>query len=698
MFYHDLLREPSEHNIAWAWVKALVPSDHSTPFSIGIAIFNTTLVYIGVLAVGWYIISGIVHSATTGKVLGDKYHQIWAPLRVIAGFGLLVPISMDFASGHYFLRDVVARASINLADSIAVAVVEYGTKAPMVPPTENGKKLVVDIFEAEICAAISNRLWKDLGSGPMPLRPAAMGEREKGFAVWRYGDWCGQISMEMLEKHETLNVERQKEVGKIMLAARRIIRGKDGNNRDGYLSTYFLQKTGHAINDITDVLTALKYGKLPPLLETVRGLAKNYDAAITVAVAKAIEADAEANAINKKIAAKVRQEGFIGLGMVWMHLNVQSQQIMTMTDIKHKRNAYMSSAGVGDKDLFENALKAFRLSLFAEESEIEISANDYAYGADQDSNLYTRLTAPTQRAIQEWMMKKHGKEGDSTVQQIIKSDPIGDQIWSGQWFMTLAVGIVVTGFGLVALAFTTPADALGMDGAALWGMIWSFFPITGLYMVGALRAYVLPVLPFICFYMFASTWLVGFLECIIAIGAWALSFFKMDGDEMMAQSSRLGSMIIFQVFLMLPLGVLAYAGCFVLMPLIVGGIDVLWSRAYFAQTGGYPMGLGGIVICYALITLLTMYLSMHILSQIFGIPHRINVWLGGQGYDFGGNGMFIAAATTMAATVGRGMPGLPNIPMPKGKKDEGGEEENGAGKLPGNGESVVPEKRNTTTE
>lgn len=114
----DLLSEPLPTNLAWQWVSAVLPPDGSSPWGRTLQIFTSVLAFVACVGLVYSVLSGIVLTAYTGKVAGGRYHQIWSPLRVIVGIGLLVPLpSTGFSSVHYILRDVVARGGINLADA-----------------------------------------------------------------------------------------------------------------------------------------------------------------------------------------------------------------------------------------------------------------------------------------------------------------------------------------------------------------------------------------------------------------------------------------------------------------------------------------------------------------------------------------------------------------------------------------------------
>lgn len=68
------------------------------PISEAFRVFNGALLSVGAAMLGWHTMSGMIATAHEGKVLGQKWHQIWAPVRVTFGVGTLVPAAGGFAA------------------------------------------------------------------------------------------------------------------------------------------------------------------------------------------------------------------------------------------------------------------------------------------------------------------------------------------------------------------------------------------------------------------------------------------------------------------------------------------------------------------------------------------------------------------------------------------------------------------------
>ncbi len=82
------------------------PAIWAIPIGNAFLVFNLVLMGTGGLMLGWHTISGMVATAHEGQVLGQRWHQIWAPVRVSIGISLLAPISNGFSIIQIFVLHV----------------------------------------------------------------------------------------------------------------------------------------------------------------------------------------------------------------------------------------------------------------------------------------------------------------------------------------------------------------------------------------------------------------------------------------------------------------------------------------------------------------------------------------------------------------------------------------------------------------
>ena len=63
--------------------------------------YSTALLVIGALIFLYFIVVIVLETATTGTPFGQRFQNIWAPVRLVVALGLLVPINYGMNSGQY---------------------------------------------------------------------------------------------------------------------------------------------------------------------------------------------------------------------------------------------------------------------------------------------------------------------------------------------------------------------------------------------------------------------------------------------------------------------------------------------------------------------------------------------------------------------------------------------------------------------
>jgi conjugal transfer/type IV secretion protein DotA/TraY len=236
-------------------------------------------------------------------------------------------------------------------------------------------------------------------------------------------------------------------------------------------------------------------------------------------------------------------------------------------------------------------------------------------------------------------------------------------ISSGHALLSIAWASIGTGGIIMATSSNAFADAVGAGGAATWLLDWSKWIICGLMFIGALRAYVIPILPFIFIVAAGIALVAALLEAMIALPLWCIKWMRMDsGEEFVGESVRMGLLLTVNIFLRPSLAILAFCGSYPVFNVVLRMLDSLWATAFLAQTGGAIVGLVGFLVMSIMQTYLTWYLSLKLFGQSWALPDRILGWLGVPG-TAGESGMAAGAIGGMLALAGRGS--VPKL-LPKG--------------------------------
>lgn len=660
----DLLATPPSTDIAWQWVNAILPDDTSSPWGAALATFSTALTMFAVGLISFMTVNGIVQSAYTGKVLGERWHQIFTPLRVIVGIGLLVPVNGSFSAAHHLIKQVVARPSINLANHVWVGFVENvaGKGIPITPVSSGGSGLVLNIAEHEICAAIGNAVNRGAYGSSHPV-PDAMGN-EKGLGLfgynkqisWSYGSDCGRMSFTVPDNRTAFSETRRAGVATIISVIRPIATAYGKAYADG---------TSPGATPETAMI-AEGTGKLPAgVAEAIRAAGTAYDAAISEAAR--IEAVGLETEARSKLVEAAKQQGWINAGSYWRSLAQYSELTAALAGEKAENTSPRWGRMSGFENRIRDALAGLRHQIAGDQITVELSASDLAAAGDESADFLTKVLGPVTRDLGEWLSSRDPD-----------ADPMGSMISSGHAMISAAGVGVIGGAAASAGASNWLSEAVGAGGAISWLLDWSKLAIGALWLIGAAWAYVLPMLPFLFTLIAAITWASAIIEAMIAALLWSLTWLRQDNEDFAGRAQMAGLMLLFNVGLRPVLAVLSLCGSYMLLNIALGTVQKLWATAFFGATGGHIAGLSGLIVSLFLLTYIQWHLCIRVFGLIADLPDRVAQWLEvpttGQMHE--GNHTNAALAGAMALGQ-RSTPGaLPRAQQPgKSKGGDGGDYE-----------------------
>jgi conjugal transfer/type IV secretion protein DotA/TraY len=640
----DLLAEPLSANLSWQWVSAVLPPDGSSPWGRTLQVFTSVLFLLAGLGLSYGAVSGIVSSAYTGKVLGDKWHQIWTPLRIVLGLGLLAPMpATGFSSVHYLLRDVVARGGINLADATWNTFVGVVAKdgMPIVPVSENGSTVAVSILRHEICAAVYNRAGSTWGW--TASLPSASGLNVGDLTTWSYGSTCGHYSYSIPNGRAAFSKARRQAVADLISA----FRPEAERYAKLAAETSGISSAAGATNAISSTFLS------PTLVQDIRAAGARFDLAIADA-AKAVVATMDTNS-RSKLVENAEQQGFLSAGMYWRGLAQISELTTSLTNERLDDTAPRTDGDFGQA--IDRAFSALALQVSGESERVSLSANDFASVGDESADFLTKLLAPVARSMAEWAATS-GAEDDA--------DAMSGLISSGHAMIAAGWAAIAAGGTLMVASSNWFAQAVGAGGAATWFLDWSKWVIGGLMILGSLRAYVIPMMPFVFMFMAGMATLAALMEAMIALPLWAMKWLRMDsGADFAGESVRMGMLLTVNIALRPVLAVLALCAAYPTFHATLGTLDKLWPMAFLGQTGGHVVGLVGFVIMTGMQMYLIWFACLKGFGQIWSLPDRVLAWTGQPGSG-GEASMASGAFGGMIALAGRGgMPKLSGGMIPK---------------------------------
>lgn len=86
---------------------AYAPADAIHPFHAGLhqmfAVYSYGLLLIAVFITIYFMFVVVAETAQTGTAFGKRFNKVWAPIRIVVAFGLLVPIAFGMNSGQFIV-------------------------------------------------------------------------------------------------------------------------------------------------------------------------------------------------------------------------------------------------------------------------------------------------------------------------------------------------------------------------------------------------------------------------------------------------------------------------------------------------------------------------------------------------------------------------------------------------------------------
>lgn len=211
--------------------------------------------------------------------------------------------------------------------------------------------------------------------------------------------------------------------------------------------------------------------------------------------------------------------------------------------------------------------------------------------------------------------------------------------------------------------------------------------ITTLLVVGAIHAYVLPMMPYIQFILFFMSMLIIVVEAMIAAPIWAFMHLRLDGNELIGQQQQIGYQLVFNLFLRVPLAMLGMLLSISVFNATVLILSITFYPAMTAATGDGGAGIIGSLVMLLIMSYLHYQVAIRSFSLISAVPSRVSKWFGAGMTDeaehtlMGNIGGFIAGQATQTVRSS-----MANAFTPKRKEEEGGA--GGKAKTPNNAGAV----------
>lgn len=691
-----------EADFAMGWLTAVfgpaLGSGEHTAISAAAATLNAALLIIGASAVAWHTLLGIVNTAHEGKVLGQQWHQIWAPVRVAVGIAMLAPIpSYGGFGGAQIAVLQLAQWGVGLADTIwsgaAARIAAGGDVSAVALP--NSRELMHSLVRMQTCrhavleaspGVLRETLAKPMmGSGTpyLPEEPLTSKEEIKGGLInrtvetvrykWEMGV-CGGVVIDVAASQPAPDAL-------VTVADKGRIAAAQVGAIESMLAV--ADGLGAAI-----VAASLDGEQAFPSASVVEQAVKEYDTAMQEAAKQA--ASAATTKARTNFASKAAEGGWTAAGSWYMTVasiagdTVRAASVMPNVRPPRLADKHAWHVGTGGVKAAEDALTTANRWWTDRVEYRGVGTPEDVEGGGADG-IWAKLAD----VISVGKMK-----GIYDAAALDPADPLGGMVRMGHNALWVAEAMFAAGAAAWTVGGSIVGDVVGASGGLSFLLPIAQTIIMGIMAVGVMHAYVLPMLPYIMHTLAVFAWFIFVCEAVVAAPIWALIHVRFDGQDLIDQAQRPGYVLAFNLFLRPALITLGMLMALSVLGVFAGFVNQTFFAAMRGATDGHITGVVGLLAMLGILTYLHWQLAVRSFALITLVPDRVARWFGAGAESMGETGdvdkqvAMIATGTSKAEHTKPRMsstrPGAPDSPA----SDEGNGG-SGAGSRRNGGEGLL---------
>lgn len=632
-------------NYIFGDVGGLFGTGRNTVLGDMFSVYNSGMMVVGGVLVGYIILSGILKSAHEGELLGRSWSTAWIPFRAALSMGMILP-----GSGGYCLVQVFvmwcALAGVGLADKlweIASARITYGQSE--VSFISDAGQITDGLLSGMVCSVAYQKITTPTGSTATTATLFKKLTNDPAATVYDFGD-CGQVRIpKSVSGNPSIDAMYPQKIaavdGPVMSGIYGIANNIVNSDKPAQYTNSYIQLRQNFIDQMGKIAKAT-YAEVGSNIKSVYGAA----------------------ATNGWIFA-----GSSYFDMVQAYKRIGSQSL-ALVATKGPAYTKMEPFAAAEVSTIMSSLDSFKGEV-AKEAKLIASieatagatvtnranvATDIQEAMEEavksgEMPSFESITQPITKSIkgvldpsQNFDSTKIGAmfTGDSVTNPIVAMADNGDVVATTG--MLLYTGFI-TGKSLIAGAqggWTTNAATQLMTGGTFNVMdaVKEFFnSISPLIMMltmstvaaGLTMSTYLPMLPMLTWLTAVAGYLVLLVESMVASTLWAVMHASPDGHEWSGKGSG-GYMIVLGVIMRPSLMIFGFVASMILIMVFMFLLEIMFG--YSSRQLDEVAGIGPIaaIVMFCLYVWAASQLIHRSLQVITELPSGIMKWAGG-GHD-----------------------------------------------------------------
>ncbi|MGD9152673.1 MAG: DotA/TraY family protein [Gammaproteobacteria bacterium] len=586
--------------------------------------FNLAIMILSLFVIVYVVIISIINTAHQGEFLGKKLDSMWVPLRLLAGFCLVVPFPCGYSAIQWIMMWVVLQG-VGAADSLWNSVCKYLSNSDntlMSVSMNQGQFSTNSINESRDLLKVLVAMH--LGKGHIE-QATFDGGANVGYNFYYYDSYPANP---------------------VVLGSIKWPSPTDGDEKTAAISrgmynmVQSLDKTSQQIVNKTFPKDANGNVDEPnPLLTTLSYLQSQY----LDAMEKQQEQHEEESQSKPKdeFWDKASTGGWMAAGMYYYNIaNRNNDAAAATTDVmnsdvtgKNIKLDYDKSRIDTDKDSdsFTYVKLIYNDATGADFFSANVSG-DGDTSADVNNLLGEKLVQPISKNMDQYDTDKNSTSG--------AVDPLIYIQVFGYWILTIVTiiwGVVIAGLTAAAVAFTAVSYFVPAISTLYHVGVLLLLPVFGLlaalFGVAMFMAFYIPMIPYIVFTFAAIGWMIAVFETMLAAPMVAIGLADPHAQHEVLGRAEPALQMLANVFLRPSLMIFGLIGGMILARAATGLVfktfyTVVQTAIY--NLNNFVVSAIGLVITLCMLLLIIMAIVNRCFSLIHIIPDRILSWIGWQ--------------------------------------------------------------------
>ncbi|MCD8571481.1 MAG: DotA/TraY family protein [Alphaproteobacteria bacterium] len=574
-------------------------------------IYSLALLVVAVIITLYFMFTVVAETAQTGTPFGKRFNKVWAPIRIVMAFGLLVPFSSGLNSAQYivlyaakFGTGFATNGWVIFNETLGERHLGETKKLVATPQIPEAGALVQFMFVARTCYEADMIVNKNRRTGDNEIRmyavkdPLAMPNNnlpieagtdyndlmnfvngdnivtfrfglhnKKDYAIYKghVSPVCGEIAMMISDSRLEGGTGKQPEQGTLTLqkayfdAVKNLWYTDFGTGRGSKPYNYACLNIAECL-DHKISLTKLKKDEMMSKQDNVKSK-------ISTALNEAVRLQEESGRWAMGPDDPLRQKGWAGAA-IWYNRIAEMNGALTsatfkvpmptqypevMEFVKKKKMQY--DQNIGPQEMYKPSLANGDPVEHPDTKNNEVIKALYdAYSSWQTDGVATSThTAVTGNIVIDGINALFGTDGLYNMRSPANQNvhPLAQLTALGKSLVDSAVnniGWAAMGSVSGGLVSAFPAFAFMSSFAQFGANLLISFAMVGLT-AGFILYYIVPFLPFIYFFFAFGGWIKAIFEAMVGTPLWALAHIRIDGDGLPGRAAIGGYFLILEIFL-----------------------------------------------------------------------------------------------------------------------------------------------------